>query len=303
MNATYGLVRRLSTLTVISAIALSLIFRAFLGSNHMGWQIAMALIALGIGIPHGAVDHLITIPRQSKWHFYRFISIYVIAAIVAAFAILKWNILGFQLVVLMSALHFGFGDAAFLAESGERKMGRTTEIAYALAAGSLPVVLPLVSAKSTSALEHVNHHLINWAHGFTHGLEIIVWGLALIASILLGVQRRWRDLIDLVALALLAITAPPLVAFAVYFGCWHAARHTARLTLLLKPSITPLWSAFKAGVPALIGTVIVAVAVAIFSKNGFSSSLLWSLLVVIWALTVPHMATTARFDIRSLRLF
>ena len=301
MNATFGLVRRFSTLAVLFAIGLSLIFNATLGSDHLGWQVVIALIALGIGIPHGAVDHLITIPRASKLRFYRFIVLYVIVAVVAALAILKWNVIGFQIVVLMSALHFGFGDASFLAEAGELKMNRVTEMAYALAAGSLPVVLPLVNSKSASALERVNHHLVNWAHGFTQGLQITVWSFAGIAFVLLLIQRRWRDLLDLAALALLAVIAPPLVAFAAYFGCWHAARHTARLTLLLNPSSTPLWSAFKAGTPALVGTVIVAGAVALFSNNGFSSTLLWSLLVVIWALTVPHMATTARFDLRSLK--
>lgn len=301
MNATFGLVRRLSTLAALLGIGLSLIFKAALGSNHLGWQVAIALIALAIGIPHGAVDHLITIPRTSKVRFYRFIALYVVVAILAALAILKWNVIGFQIVVLMSALHFGFGDASFLAESGELKMNRATEIAYALAAGSLPVVLPLVNGKSTSALERVNHHLVNWAHGATHGLEILVWTFAAIAFAFLLIQKRWRDVLDLIALALLAVIAPPLVAFAVYFGCWHATRHTARLTLLLKASSTPLWSAFKAGLPALLGTVIVAGGIALVSKNGFSSTLLWSLLVVIWALTVPHMATTARFDVKALK--
>ena len=301
MNATFSLVRRLSTLAVVASIALSLIFRASLGSEHMGWQVVLALIALGVGIPHGAVDHLITIPRQTKSHFYRFIALYVSAALIAAIAILKWNVLGFEIVVVMSALHFGFGDAAFLAESGEKKMNRATEISYALAAGSLPVVLPLVNGKSTSALEQVNHHLINWTHGNSQLLETIVWALTALATLLLAIHGRWRELSDLAALAALAVIAPPLVAFAVYFGCWHASRHTARLTLLLKPSSTPLWSAFKAGLPALLGTLLIAVGIAIFSKSGFSSTLLWSLLVVIWALTVPHMITTARFDIRSLK--
>lgn len=301
MNATFAQVRRFSTLAVFVVVALSLIFKAALGVNHLGWQITIALIALAIGIPHGAVDHLITIPRSSKLRFYRFIALYVVAAVIAALLILKWNVIGFQIVVVMSALHFGFGDASFLAESGARKASRVTEIAYALAAGTLPVLLPLVNSKSTSALERVNHHLVNWAQGFDHGLEIIVWCVAGFAALLLIREKRWRDLLDIAALALLATIAPPLVAFAVYFGCWHATRHTARLTLLLKPSQTPLWSAFKAGLPALLGTLVAAAALALFSKGGFSSTLLWSLLVVIWALTVPHMATTARFDVKALK--
>jgi UDP-N-acetylglucosamine 2-epimerase (non-hydrolysing) len=42
-----------------------------------------------------------------------------------------------------------------------------------------------------------------------------------------------REVLDLSVLAALALIAPPLVAFAIYFGCWHAMRHTARLTLIL----------------------------------------------------------------------
>jgi hypothetical protein len=33
----------------------------------------------------------------------------------------------------------------------------------------------------------------------------------------------------------------------------------------------------------------------------FGQDLLWYLLVVIWALTVPHMALTLRLDIKALR--
>jgi beta-carotene 15,15'-dioxygenase len=45
------------------------------------------------------------------------------------------------------------------------------------------------------------------------------------------IGKRKREALDLTLLLLLAHLAPPLIAFAVYFGCWHAMRHTARLTL------------------------------------------------------------------------
>lgn len=64
-------------------------------------------------------------------------------------------------------------------------------------------------------------------------------------------------------LALLAIVAPPLIAFA--------------------------------------GTLIIAAGLMIYSPDNFSSGLLWSTLVIIWALTVPHMVTTARFDLAALK--
>jgi len=33
----------------------------------------------------------------------------------------------------------------------------------------------------------------------------------------------------------------------------------------------------------------------------FSTGLLWPMLVIIWALTVPHMLVTARFDLTDLK--
>jgi Brp/Blh family beta-carotene 15,15'-monooxygenase len=126
---------------------------------------------------------------------------------------------------------------------------------------------------------------------------------------MLATHKRYREIIDLIALATLALVAPPLVTFAFYFGCWHATRHTARLTLLLPGSIQAtqagdgrksLIKAITPGLPALVGTVVVGILLAVFNKNGLSSSLLWSLLVVVWALTVPHMMATAKLDLKAL---
>ena len=49
-------------------------------------QVVLAVIALAIGIPHGAIDHLITIPRTSRSRFIAFVTIYTLIAIIAALA-------------------------------------------------------------------------------------------------------------------------------------------------------------------------------------------------------------------------
>ena len=104
----------------VAAAAAILLFAGLQFTNaeiSMKAQVVLAVIALAIGIPHGAIDHLITIPRDSTRRFVGFIAIYTLIAIIAALAIAQWNLVGFQLVVLMSALHFGFGDAAYANES------------------------------------------------------------------------------------------------------------------------------------------------------------------------------------------
>ena len=304
-------VRKFSRFAIGFAIVLSFIFAQLIESSDITWQVIVALIALAVGIPHGALDHLVTLPRTSSAKMALFILGYVAVAIAAVVALLTWNVIGFIGVVVMSAVHFGIGDAAFISEMDRRSSytNRFPRFSYAAAGGALPVVIPLVSDKSSAALERVNASLINWHQGFNDELLLLTLVIFAIALLRLLQKRRISDGIDLSLLYLLALTAPPLVAFAVYFGCWHAMRHTARLTLVLPRSqkafaegrsTDAFLSAIWPGLPALIGTFVIAGIVIAFRGGSVSDQFLWITLVIVWALTVPHMAVTARLDRKAL---
>ncbi len=310
----FNQVRNISSLLVATTIALSILFSAWLGTESLNWQIVMAIIALAIGTPHGAIDHLITLPKAAPLKMTIFIGIYVAIALLAIVAILRWNVWGFIFVVIMSAIHFGIGDAAFLNELEKYKSKKEKKSlpvwAYAPAAGALPVMIPLVNNRSTEALEQVNSKLVDWHYGYTTEIQIFVLILLAFGLITLLLFNRKREALDLLLLTGLAFITPPLVAFAVYFGGWHALRHTARLTSLLSKSNTAyaenkiskaFWSAVIPGLPALVGTLLFVIALSIFRDSDLSSTFLWNTLVTIWALTVPHMMVTARLDRRALR--
>ena len=303
----FNATRSYSQLLVGVAVILSILFTAFLGSDNLNWQISLAVIALIIGIPHGALDHLVTLPKDKPAKMALFVIIYVLIAVAAVWAILQWNVLGFQLVVIMSAAHFGIGDAAFIAESERLNNGvsksLTDRLIYALPAGLLPVFVPLTSDLTNSALAEVNPQLINWAGSNSNLIHLLVLLIAASSLFVLVLKRDDKSAMDLALLAALSILTPPLVAFAIYFGLWHALRHTARLTLNLSKSEIAYQNnepkrafinAVLPGIPALIGTFIVAAILA--ATNPDNSRLLWSILVVIWALTVPHMMVTAKLD-------
>jgi len=301
--------RSFSSLAATFVLLLSLVFSQLIDESTITWQVIIALIALAIGIPHGALDHLVTLPRSSVIKMTLFIAIYVAIAIIAVWAILNWNTAGFIAVVAMSALHFGIGDAAFISEldrsANQSASPRLAQLFYAGSAGLIPVVIPLTNQMSTSALNAVNPALLNWHGGFAEELNNLVTIFFLLALAIQLFSKRYRDGLDLSILFLLATLTPPLVAFAAYFGLWHAMRHTARLTLNLKSSqnFVSQGNAAKAfiqavipGLPALVGTFIVSLALAAFSPERLSDELLWLSLVVVWALTVPHMMVTARLD-------
>jgi len=302
----FNRVRLFSTISVTLAILASLFFSDLLGQSSMGWQVVIAVVALAIGIPHGALDHLVTLPKAQPKKMALFIIVYVAVAIVAVIGILNFNTVGFILVLFMSAVHFGIGDAAFINEIDKRQdySQKLNRWFYIPAAGFTPVFIPLVNSASTQALASVNPALINWHRGFDSEILFIVSSFTLIAIFVMGITKRYREALDLTLLLLLAHFAPPLIAFAVYFGCWHAMRHTARLTLSLPKSIENLTQgmlkkafsqAVIPGLPALIGTFVVAGILALSGKD-FTDEFFWMALVVVWALTVPHMAVTAKLD-------
>jgi len=309
----FSRIRTLSSAAVAVAILLSILFSQWLGADSLNWQIVLATIALAVGIPHGALDHLVTLPRSAPIRMAIFIIIYVAIALLAIYAILKWNVWGFIFVVVMSATHFGIGDSAFLNELDSLKNPTGSRIPawlYAPPAGLLPVMIPLVNSRSSEALTKVNESLVDWHQGYT--TEIILAVAAITTLCLLGLlqRKRYRDALDIALLAALASIAPPLVAFAVYFGCWHALRHTARLTSLLPNSESAYLrgrggQAFIAavipGLPALFGTIIFIAVLAGFSQQDLSDKFLWLTLVTIWALTVPHMLVTAKLDRAALK--
>ncbi len=312
-KSVFNSVRSFSTLAAISAIIISGLFTLLNFGESLGWQVGLAVLALAIGIPHGAVDHLVALPATSKPKLALLIFVYVAIAVLAVLAILHWNKLGFQLVLAMSAFHFGFGDAAFIAEqdrlTGRRRLKPKTQNMFAISSGAIPVLIPLLKESTTSALREINPLLIDWAANIAPQLKFLVAFFFVTTLVLLVNEKRFREVIDLSALAALALIAPPLVAFAVYFGCWHAMRHTARLTLILPKAksaagknnaIGSFMAAVKPGLPALFGTVVVALAIALLDSSNIDASYLWYLLVVVWALTVPHMLVTLRMDQEAL---
>ena len=277
-------------------------------------QVVLAVIALAIGIPHGAIDHLITIPRDSTKRFIGFIAIYTLIAIIAALAIAQWNLVGFQLVVLMSALHFGFGDSAYANESqaaaGKNGYSKLVLASYAIPAGFLPVILPLTDKRTLDVLQELNPTLINWAGTFTELLRNSTLAIAVFSTLLLVTTKNYELAVDLVLLLALSFFSPPLVAFAVYFGLWHAIRHTARLVPKLPSAMqrvasgNPSASFFAAVIPglyAILGIFVLGIFFVARGSTDVSSDFLWVILVIIWALTVPHMATTAKFDLRAFK--
>jgi len=314
LSQVYSWAHTFSRRSALLTIVLFALLNFFDLVPSLSFQLVIALIALLLGIPHGAIDHLITLPREPRRMFVAFIVIYVLIAIAAGFGIANWNRVGFQVVVLMSSLHFGFGDAAYFNEwrdsAGKARDTLFIGAIYALPAGFLPVVLPLTDHRALRALERINPSIADWAGTLTSTFRTTTLVFAAIAFLALLIARRLQKALDLVLLACLSLIAPPLITFAIYFGCWHAVRHTARLVPKLPKAMlqvsksapsAAIREAIVPGLYAVVGTLALATGLLLFARSHFCYGLLWSTLVIVWSLTVPHMATTARFDLGAFK--
>jgi len=266
------------------------------------WVLVIAAIALAAGIPHGAVDHLLLRSVLSPRNYILLGLAYLAIAAAATAAILLAPGPAFVVVIAMTVWHFGSGDVeAWRTLTHDQGAPRLwLRIILVLAAGGAPVVLPLTSPAAMATLHSLNPSLATWwSAPATTGVRIIILVAVVLATLLLlHLQRPWAA-IQLMILAALGIFAAPLLAFAVYFGAWHALRHTARLAQVRNGTIT--WHGIAqvtaTGLPALLGSVIFVGAALVFS-GGFSAiaAWLWVGLALVWGLTVPHMVLVERFD-------
>ena len=295
-------VLNIGLVAVIVAVPLSILARSTTVSTETpGWLIAVAIVALAIGIPHGAVDYL-TFATLMPQHRKLVVAVaYLVLAIVATMAVLAAPGPAFIIVLAMTVWHFGTGDVEASHElDGTPQETGITRVIHAIAAGSAPVLLPLTSPAAVSTLMQIQPRLADlFTPALITGVRIAVFTLIVVALAMLIAQGRLRAALELTALTVLGYVVAPLLAFAIYFSFWHSLRHTARLSLNAygRVSVRSIGRTFLYGVPALVGAILmVGILAALTSSVTISATWLWIGLALVWGLTVPHMAFVALFD-------
>jgi Brp/Blh family beta-carotene 15,15'-monooxygenase len=203
----------------------------------------------------------------------------------------------------MTVWHFGTGDVEATRELQDLSpVTGFVRIGYALALGSAPVLLPLTSPAAIATLTAIEPQLATlMSEQVIVGTRIAVLTLVVLCLLWLIQRGDLRGAVELFALAALGFVASPLVAFAVYFGFWHALRHTARLAQVTYGTIN--WRSLalvsRGGLPSVVGFLaIVVLSVAFVDPSLAMGPALWFGLAIVWGLTVPHMIMVARFDAR-----
>ncbi|TPG36970.1 Brp/Blh family beta-carotene 15,15'-dioxygenase [Mycolicibacterium hodleri] len=263
---------------------------------------AVAAAGIVIGIPHGAMDHLVPGLASRRWqtpaHLALVIGVYVVIAAAAALALLRMPDFSFAIFLLASALHFGWAETTYAEErSGDQIPEWRDGWWAAIAHGSIVVVLPLWSSEGQDAMRPLVPTLVDavasvptsWAIS-----AVVAWCGATV--IRLVARRRLLAAVELIAVLALFLVVPVFAAFGVYFGLWHAVRHTSRLMDALAPgeSIHLQLKAFARGavVPTSAALIVLTLLFAYRSNVG----VVMTGVSVLLALTFPHVLVVALLD-------
>lgn len=270
------------SLLALATAALS-VFLAPINSQQALW-LAASLIVL-LGVPHGALDPIFAkgLPQaNSLASWTKFAICYVL---LAAGVVALWRISPLLFLV-------GFLSISVLHFSGDLALGATF-LSRFLYGGSVVVLPTLWHADEVGSLFSLLVG-VDAALPVTAGLHLMAlpW-LAALALVAVGSGRRdWLLALEITAVGSLALAAPPLLGFAVFFCGMHSLRHILRTQKY--SGLTPKRLALVAVLPLLAVLFMAALGWILLPDSPVNERLLQFLFVTLAALTVPHMLLVER---------
>ncbi len=329
---------RVRVLTPISALFLVLAVFFAVGPELPNWVVFAPLAAsvLLFGLPHGALDHLV--PARLAGRRASAASIAVVAVlyvVVGAGVLAVWStapLIAFAGFILLTWFHWGQGDLWIDLAAGDvdRLRPPVLRSGTIFVRGGLPVLLPLLfhpgvyervrlgtidlfAGQSTATTSWALAPLTRLCVGSAFGIVVLGMALATWRTARTHAQRiAWaQDQAEIAVLALFFALGPPVLTIGIYFCLWHALRHIIRLELLdprgaVFLSRGRLWKATRGF--AVDAAPITAIAIVVLGAvyltlptavGGSAESRLGPYLVLISALTVPHIAIVTYMDRRQ----
>lgn len=299
---------RWSRWVVVASVALVSAAQLLPDPAYDGVMLCLVAAGLLAGLPHGAFDHRIG-AVLTGWPTSVVAAGY---AMVAALALLLLTVAGpFALVAVLtlSLAHFALGELEAVRESTDWNPAGVQAVAVGVA-GTGALLLPLARA---------GPELTEVAASLSPGLGVLlvdggvrtalagVWGLAAVVAVVAALRaHQYLVALDVFLVGALGALAPPLVAFALWFGGWHALRHCARLLSVDTDSAALLTQGqparamrvlARAAMWPTVAAVGVLTGLVVRTATDPSAAVAQTLLVLL-ALTVPHMLVVLWLDRR-----
>lgn len=194
-------------------------------------QVNLSIICiLFLGIPHGAIDHILYEKQEKRFSTLRFNTIYLgLMAVYLVFWILfpTPSLIAF---LILSSYHFGQSQFSDLPNS--------TDASHNFLALSWGMVLlsglVLFNLSEVVQLFEESETLASSSFIFQHDVFLLIFVLSLSLTVLLllfhlkkkriGVKRLFTEVFILSLLLAIFYFLPLLIAFTIYFTIWHSCR-------------------------------------------------------------------------------
>lgn len=311
---------------VVGVVAL--LFASGLEIDGPAQYAPFALSLVFLGLPHGAVDHLVPGRLRGNVTAHSIAGVALLYAALAAIYLALWSVApvaAFIFFVLLTWFHWGQGDLysqrTFLGQ-GEHPVPVPLKVLTAVVRGGLPMLVPLLAfpgvyrgvAESVTGL-FSEAGWAAWVFGpaFRGAVGAVFFVLVLI-SLAWGYRRSGADKAawgsDAAEVSLLAAyftLVPPIFAVGLYFCLWHAPRHIARL-MLINPSsaatirkgtfLPALRDFFRDAAPLTAAALALLAGLYLLVPGDPQgpAGLLAVYLVLISVLTLPHVAIVGLMD-------
>ena len=247
------------------------------------------VIALSVGLFHGMLD--IILLQNKPFQQRHFLLIYGALALAACLLLALFSGAALIILLLLSVWHFGElqGEKPRKPKSQQLMIKRFILGANALAAAFLlggndiAVIL-------TTILNQPVWLQTTWQ---VWRLLSVLWLVTFALYLLLLIYRRqlqpfYADLSEIMVVWLAFLLLPPLMAFSLYFGAYHALRHIRDVlpnVLVLKTHGTVLGFVILASAGFLL---LIATQYTNWSQNFSASTLLQATIILLVAVTLPH---------------
>ena len=258
---------------------------------------ALGVLVATLGLPHGALDPLIA-RRAGLWRtplgFAGFNLGYlaIVALVVGVWLLAPTaSLVGFLVV---SGIHFG----------ADWNGGRSVVLRSLTGVG----LLTLPAFAHHDEVAGIYRTLAGTGGGVVADVQSWLGPVAIVAMLIgaaLALRRRPTDALEILLATALALVAPPLIFFALYFCALHSARHlrhgfaeergSGRLAVFITVAYTVI--------PIVAVGILTAVFVGDFAPGGSLADgwIIRLVFIGLAALTVPHMMVIAVGELRARR--
>lgn len=275
------------------------------GAPKLTWLVPTAALAIAlVGVPHGGLDHWIgrrlLAPRFAQRWWLMFFPTYLLVALGVASAWLAFPLATILLFFIASAWHFGREDDKATHVRTAPVLNSLVAHINAMAVGGLAIWIPALlrpeelhallgfiirSAEYTAA-----EQIVDWTRWL--GCVLVPWAAGVISLRIVDNHRELRNWVPITT-AMLAATAPILLAFPIYFCAWHSIQGLLDLQRLERLSNVK----FIASILPLSATAVIGIAFVGWCVSRADDSLtasiiptvLPTLFIGLAAIAVPHL--------------